>query len=223
MQGALRVVARDSVTGEPVRRLRISVPAGRRAARGTWDGVAVLDSVPAGAHTLRVACMAFPGHALDLASVPVAVRAGATTTITVEVAATGVAPPGEATLGCDQKPYRTVVGEFRGEFEGGAEHNRFIPCRRGSGVPAGHPVLAGGAAPWVWVQLVGAAAGPHLEWPPGRELPNGHTRLYVHWHGTLEGPDRYGHFGMAEYELRVDRVLAVARAAPRGCGAGTAG
>lgn len=119
----------------------------------------------------------------------------------------------------DSGPPATIAGEFRGYHDGSFEYSRFVPCRERSGIPARHPLRTGAGVSGVWMTVVDTAGMPRRPWPT-RQITAPQRldgRSYVRVRGTLVGPGRYGHFGLAPYELRVDSVLRVARAGPRGC------
>ena len=112
-----------------------------------------------------------------------------------------------------------VVGEFRGYHDGAFEYSGFVPCRDRSGIPAAHPVRSSVPQPEVWVTIIDTAGMPARPWPT-RQIAGRlrlYDRAYVRLRGTLVGPGRYGHFAMAQYELRVDSVLQVARTGPPCC------
>ena len=116
---------------------------------------------------------------------------------------------------CDQRPFVAIAGEFRGLYEAGFEHLRFIPCPgAAAGLP---PSLSEAADPdtWVWVWVAPRAAPRPL---PDWESRNGVSRWYVHWRGTIRGPDSYGHFGVGAYEATVDTFLTMRRPGSGDCG-----
>lgn len=204
--GALHVTLTDSASGAPIRRAAVVVGS-LRAARGTAAGVVHVDSLPVGTHTVHITCGRAPRGRLsaELRTTTIAIQGGDTTTMQLTV-------DGRV---CDQRPVTQLSGAFRGYYESGFEHSRFVPCRdAASGVPRDHPARADSA--WVWVSWTQRALTPARPWPAG-EAREGYQRWYVEVDGTLEGPNRYGHLGVSEYALDATGIRRMRRGGPRGC------
>ena len=67
---------------------------------------------------------------------------------------------------------------------------------------------------WVWAEFSPRAAP--RPWPPGDEV-RGFKRWYVHWRGTIHGPDRYGHLGVGSYQATFDTLLTMRRPGGTDC------
>jgi hypothetical protein len=195
----------DSATGQSVRRASVWLNS-QRHARGDSLGRFAFDSVPPGRYRLSVQCATSPVHirASRAREEEIEVRIGQRLTPAIKIDASG----------CDQRPFLDATGEFRGFYEGGFEHSRFVPCPGPvAGLP---PSLSEARDPetWVWVEF-GPRAAPR-PWPDGDDM-RGFTRWYVHWRGMIRGPDRYGHLDVATYEAAVDTFLSMRRPGGTDC------
>lgn len=203
-RATLRGAITDSASEAPVRRAYVWL-GDQRGARADPNGHFVLDSIPPGVYRLRVAC-----------ATGVWIQSRPLWEETLELVAgrpTVRAIVGDA-RGCDQRPFATRTGRYRGFYESGFEHSRFVPCATSAaGLP---PTLAAlrGDSIWVWAEFRAGAVTP--PWPAAAEHP-GFRRWYIEWRGTIRGPDRYGHMSVAEYQAEIDTVLALRRPSRRDC------
>jgi hypothetical protein len=98
------------------------------------------------------------------------------------------------------RPFVTDTAIFRGHYATGFEEGRFWAC---------------GDTTAAWVRLAKDARSGTLRWPkPNDRHP---PRYYVRWLAIRVGPDRYGHMGVASFEMTVLRVLEVRRSGRDDC------
>lgn len=200
--GSIRGTITDSSIGHAVVRATAWLSShdarATRAARADSLGSFVFDSLAPGRYRLSVQCASRPtlGWTHHIWEGNIEISAGQNLTRAFKVGATD----------CDQRPLLSVAGEFRGFYENGFEHSRFIPCP----VPAAGPqsLLSAISKPGVWVWAEFRRRGVPRSWPDG-EQTSGIRRWYVQWRGTIRGPDRYGHLGGAQYEAVVDTFLTI--------------
>ena len=194
----------DSATGQPVLRTWIMV-ASQRYARGDSLGRFTVDSVTPGRHQMSVSCKGstqIGGHQIWQDVVVVVSGQRATRDFKVDA------------RNCDQRPLLAVTGEFRGFYESGFEHSRFVPCPGlVSGLP---PSLASLLDPNVLVWAGFSAGRSPRSWPDGEDV-RGFRRWYIHWRGTIRGPDSYGHMGVAAWSAAFDTALVLRRPAAGDC------
>lgn len=181
---------RERGTGKPV--LRISVCSLRSQAPTFYScftaettGVYELAGLPTGRQQLRVSCITETFvKLLDTLTIDVRPSQRQRQDFAVDI------------RGCDPRPFTVVRGDFRGHFSEGFEESRFVPC--------------GDSTRSAWVTFAPAARPPNVapDWPAVPAV-NGSRRWLVHWHGTLTGPSRYGHFGVSPYQIRVDRITEI--------------
>jgi hypothetical protein len=112
-----------------------------------------------------------------------------------------------STNGCDPRPIRRVANTFRGRFSPGFESSEFVPCKADAWfTPNDSLETYPFDARFAWVAW-SAAAYQRVKWPRAPKDRHGNPVYYVRWHGTVVGPGRYGHLGVAPFEFVVDSVL----------------
>jgi hypothetical protein len=122
--------------------------------------------------------------------------------------------------GCDFRPIRRVTRIFTGFYQAGLETSEFIPCPVDFWALPSDSLAPNYNSQRAWVSWA-KGAGLGKAWPSAPRDSWGNPQYYVRWHGTLEGPGQYGHFGMSPFSFRVDSVLEL-RAPHRGdCGLGS--
>ena len=129
---------------------------------------------------------------------------------------------------CDEPPYREVKGEFRGFYSTGFEHSAFSVCADTAlGIPP-RPARAGDDDGWsemtAWVSFTdqGLADWRRFQASPAADSAEaverrGFGARYVRWHGTLTGPGSFGHMGVSDYQIIVDRVVYLGSGDARVC------
>jgi hypothetical protein len=177
-------------TGKPVLRmsvcsLRSQAPTFYKCFSAETTGVYELAGLPTGRQQLSVSCAtATFVKLLDTLTVDLHARQRRRQDFAVD------------THGCDPRPFTVVKSDFRGHFSEGFEESRFVPC--------------GDSTRYAWVTFTPAARPPNVapDWP---DVPvvNGYPRWFVHWHGTMTGPSRYGHFGVSPYQITVDSIIEI--------------
>ena len=120
-----------------------------------------------------------------------------------------------STVCCDGRPVRRVTGEWRGYYTFGFESSDFVPCTADRWTVASDSI-APNQGVTAWVTLSDRAA-QHFDAPPVAETPPGYPRYFVRWRGTVTGPDRYGHMGLADFEIEVDKILEIRAPGPNDC------
>jgi hypothetical protein len=195
----LRLTVIDSATGQPIRRAYAAeflyLPEGRmrpRQAAGDSLGRLTFDSVRAWPVniTCRTTDESREGRVAQLDSATLVNAAGRSW----EIRGDGSA--------CDQRPVVVQRGRWRGRYSAGFEHSEFRWC--------------GDTTRAIWVRFKQKTAeSPRVKWPPSTD-PYTYT-AFITVVGTMRGPDRYGHLGVATYELEVDSVLSARAAGPRDC------
>jgi len=124
-----------------------------------------------------------------------------------------------STSGCDLRPVRQVVGIFRGHYTRGFESSEFVPCPDDAWfVPSdsldSYPYDARRAwATWPRDYRIDTLA----RWPDVPRDEWGNPRYFITWRGTVIGPGRYGHMGVAPFEFKVDSILEVRTPAQGDC------
>jgi hypothetical protein len=181
----------DSSTGRAIIRTRICrevdlrAPYGRGIRCATPDSLGrfSLDSLPEDRQVVTVTCSG--ERILDvrlLRQDTITLGPGAVTRIDVRTDAAE----------CDMRPFIERRGEFTGYYRFGFEESAFTPC--------GESVSA-------WVTFGPQAAERHVVWP--KQNDPYYPSYFVRWTGTLRGPWHYGHLGVSQYEVVVDRILEV--------------
>lgn len=216
-RGAIVGTLRDSATGRPLTRgsacawltASPNAPPMRCVRADSITGIFTLDGLRPGRYTLRLQCISLtlPGSILD--------------TLGVEI--TGAGPIRRefsvATATCDMRPRRTIVGKFRGHYRAGFEESRFTPCPADRwwvpGDSVGTRFVRRGEA-WVTWRTPRDRRAP-VAWPEV-ERTRGGRQYYVRFGGTVTGPGRYGHFGIAPFLMTVDTVLEVRAPTADDCG-----
>lgn len=205
-KGTARVVGTiiDTDTGKPIMRtsvcrlVNLGVPYGEGQICASPDttGRYVMDSLPEGVQALSISCdgiTPFKGRWLRFDTLNVGPG---------EEARLDVHGPA---LTCDMTPFVIKRAVFRGHYRAGFEESRFGAC-------------ADSITAWVNVTPAARKTGP--KWPK----PNGKysATWFVEWEGVLRGPWRwrYGHMGVSNYELTVERVLKVRHPKAGDCEAG---
>ena len=110
--------------------------------------------------------------------------------------------------GCYTAFPRSRTGELRGHYSFGFEESNFSPCPSDAWYFDDDSLSRGARGRWTWVTLAKATAAPTVRWP-SRANREAYPRYYVHWRGTVTGPDYYGHLGGSRYLLSVDSVIEV--------------
>ena len=204
-RGSVRGTVTDAASGKPVLRTGVSLGV-EYYTSGDSLGRFAFDSVAPGRYRLRVHCTPriSTAHEHLLWEDDLKIAADGSRLLNLRVDA------GD----CDQRPFVAVEGEFRGFFEGGFEYRRFLPCPGPiGGIP---PSLSDVEDPGTVIWANFAPQNMSELWPEGEEL-QGFTRWYIRWHGTIRGPDRYGHLGGSPYEARIDTVFLMRRPAAGDC------
>jgi hypothetical protein len=121
-----------------------------------------------------------------------------------------------STVGCDHRPMRRITRVFTGFWTPGFEASEFIPCPVDSWFLPGDSLPPNYNSQSAWARLGKGARV--TKWPNAPRDRWGNPQFYVEWHGTLEGPGHYGHFGMSAFFFTADSIIQI-RAPQRGdCG-----
>ena len=134
-------------------------------------------------------------------------------------------------VGCDQRAIRTETRVFTGFYTPGFESSRFDPCPNDSWIilsdTAGVPRYSlkdipkefeSKMAPHAWVTWAVPKGAKSFSWPKIEKRDAwGNATYFVRWHGTMTGPGNYGHMGVSEFELKVDRLIAIEEPNARSC------
>ncbi|MFL5608757.1 MAG: hypothetical protein ACJ8AD_20040 [Gemmatimonadaceae bacterium] len=197
----------DSLTGEPLRNLHMSLREGGLIARTDSLGRYLYSDALLGTHEVRFTCPTKRTRS---------VRIGATQRIEVSPQTDSVIDFYVHLRNCEELPLRTWSGEFRGHYTYGFETSMFAPC-----VPFESFVgtaLEGIDRGFAWVnfsEAAGAQAGSM--WPRDMKPAQEYGPFYVRWRATVEGPATYGHMGVSNYAMKVTEVFEVRHAAPSDC------
>jgi hypothetical protein len=192
----------DSASGNPLVGAFIAALKSQRwgRERSGANGGYVLDRIPPGVTELEFHCPSATMLGWPIEVRPIRLRAGQDTVVDIRVSATT----------CGEPPYAERRGTFQGSFSVGFEHSSFAPCPDTTlGVPLLRP-KGGWLVGTIWVQVDSATSRRLGEsWPRVRPDSRGYLDYFVRWHGTLKGPGRYGHMGVAGYLMEVDTVYSV--------------
>jgi hypothetical protein len=120
------------------------------------------------------------------------------------------------TRGCDGRPILRRVGEWRGHFTSGFEVSGFVACPGNAWLVPSDSVMPPSTGVGAWAEL-SARALHRTDWPDATESSRGYTEHYVRWRGTVVGPARYGHLGVSDFEIDVDRILEIRAPRPDDC------
>jgi hypothetical protein len=194
---SMRLAVRDSVVDAPVRRAFLWL-SDRYWAKGSTDGIISADSIVPGKYRLVVGCAVLRNltpHTFADEEIVIAPGARIVRAINVSAAA------------CDQRPFISLTGTFRGFIQFGFEHSRFVACP-GSAMRSSIPAAVSDSTKLVWVAFRDARGNALQRWPTGSDRA-GYREWLVEWSGRIVGPDRYGHLGVAEYEAEIDSVFNV--------------
>lgn len=112
---------------------------------------------------------------------------------------------------CVEPPFRKQRIRIAGLYSWGFENSSFIPC---AGMP---PEARYYDRPgFYWVDIP-----PGLHSAVSRAANPGDSGMgrvmYVEWLTTTTGPGRYGHMGMALYQMEVEAIYKVSATAPASC------
>lgn len=220
----LHLAVIDSSTGAPMARLLVHVTAAPLSppprGRGLPDNARVLFEqrldrqgrqtirrLPEGTTSLEVYC---PDR--DGPWIPVLVRRD------VQLAGESVVEIRVPTSPCEvpTPPKTSRYGRYHGFLGAARGFSSFFPC-----ADAGGALLPdGGAKAGRYADVVFAR---RLWMAPSmgeaeRDSITGGSRAWVRWAGTLSGPGRYGKFGRAMYEMRVDSIFEIGPPAGKRCG-----
>jgi hypothetical protein len=197
---SLNTVVTDSLSGKPILRIvlwniRRSGPQNSSAyyAQSDSTGQVRLDSIPAGVkQQFQVVCEQGRMRSKRLDTLNTVLAPGEVRQWSVRTSARG----------CDQRPFTVHQGVFEGRWRSGFEESRFVPC---------DPLL-----PEAWVAFApDAQTGPGVKWP--EDLDKYYPEVFVRFEGQLVGPWRYGHLGVSDYQLTVNRTLEVRTPAKTHC------
>jgi hypothetical protein len=120
-------------------------------------------------------------------------------------------------VGCDLRPMRQVTGIFRGHYTPGFESSEFIPCKADAWfIPSDSLNTYPYDAKHAWASWR-AASRQKLNWTPAPRDQSGNPTYYVRWRGTVVGPGRYGHLGVAPFRFFVDSVLELRAPGKKDC------
>lgn len=170
----------------------------------------LLDSLPEDSVHVQVVCptarpMARSGAKISLHFF---VRAAATIDTTVVVDHNG----------CDPRPIRSEQRVFTGFYTPGFESSRFVPCANDNWMLPADSLSWLPYEPQAWatfnsyhrkdrVQVTGEA----------KQDSYGNPTYHVRFHGTMTGPESYGHMGVSQFAFAVDSIVSMAGTAPRSC------
>jgi hypothetical protein len=113
-------------------------------------------------------------------------------------------------------PVTTFSRVFTGHYTPGFESSEFIPCPTDSRLLPSDSLR--GPDTWrAWVVWRHPSQWQVVAWPQVDRNLFGNPRYFVRWHGTVEGPGRYGHMGGAAFQLQVDTILEVREPRPGDC------
>jgi hypothetical protein len=197
----------DSLTGEPVPNLYMSVKEQGVIARTDSLGRYLYSGAASGTIEVRFACPTM--RALGM-------RIGATQRVEVSPQTDSVIDFHVRFRNCEEPPLRTWSDEFRGHYIYGFETSMFAPC-----VPFESFVgtaFEGIDRNYAWVNFTEAAnAQAGRMWPHDMKPAQEYGPFYVRWRARVEGPARYGHMGVSMYDMKVTEVLEVRHSAPTDC------
>jgi hypothetical protein len=197
----------DSLTGEPVPDLYMSVKERGVVARTDSLGRYLYSGALPGTHEVRFACPTKRAWGAGI---------GATQRIEVSPQTDSVIDFYVRLRNCEEPPPRSWSGEFRGHYLYGFETSMFAPC-----VPFESFVgtaYEGIDRSYAWVNFSEAAnAQAGSMWPRDMKPAQEYGPFYVRWRATVEGPASYGHMGVSMYEMKVTEVLELRRVAPTDC------
>lgn len=208
---SVRLTIRDTMANAPVRRTYLWL-ADYRSVLGTPQGELRLDSIAPGRYRLQVGCSvarSLTPHILLSDTIALAPYENMRRTISTSAA------------GCDQRPYLSLRGTFRGLVQFGFEHSRFIACTS-EGARVGLPPALADSTANITVELGERAGKEPTRWPPGSEREF-YQEWFVEFTGTIEGPWRFGHLGGSEYQAVIDVVHRVRPSRPVDCDKESAG
>jgi hypothetical protein len=201
----LHGIVRDSVTARAMQKTWVCATIVISKSSGEYRCVPVdsagayrLDSLPVGRLRVSVDCETVRGLMqlpLDADSITFAPSSDSRRDWTV------------SHVGCDLRPIRYATGVFRGHYTPGFESSEFVPCAADAwfipGDSLGNTTYDDQRA---WAEWKPGAM-QRLTWPRLKRDEYGNSRYYVRWRATVVGPGRYGHMGIAPFEIRVDSVL----------------
>ena len=204
--GRLVVTLRDTANGDTL--IRGSVCANitymSRCAPANGGARFTIENLPFYSYDLVAGCRVVRGLPKQIGQSPVTIRDTATTEVTLDVSFEG----------CDMRPMRRVTGTMSGSYLTGFEEGRIMPCRPSEWY------VASDSSRMTWLEEVNDRVWRNVRWPkPGKiyykdEKGNqvelqGTDEYFVTVHGTLEGPDHFGHLGVAAFRFVVDEVISV--------------
>lgn len=200
--GSVRGIIRDSSTGTPVVGAMAMVRCAGCYGRRSTDSLGryEITRLPSGTHSLELYCPSRTTLGRELATLEVTIEPGNATVVNHEVA------PGA----CYEPPYSERKGVFRGHWVAGFESSGFNPCPDSS-LGIGTGLLPGKrlGRSRAWATLSPAARRQSIDWPDNAPRDSWGPRYFVVWRGTLKGPGMYGHMGVSEFEMLVDRIVLV--------------
>lgn len=120
-----------------------------------------------------------------------------------------------STTGCDGRPIIRRTGEWRGYFTSGFEESGFVPCRSDRWTLPSDSIAAN-AGVGAWVEMP-ERVWRRIHWPTVPEVQAGYPRYYVRWRGAVVGPGIYGHGGISDFLLAVDKVFEIRAPRPGDC------
>jgi hypothetical protein len=197
----------DSLTGEPLRNLDMSLREHGLIARTDSLGRYLYSGALPGTHEIRFTCPTKRTWSRHV---------GATQRLDVSPQTDSVVDFYVHLRNCEEPPLRTWSGEFRGHYAYGFETSMFAPC-----VPFESFVgtaLEGTERGFAWVNFSEAAsAQAGSMWPRDMKPAQEYGPFYVRWRATVLGPASYGHMGVSMYGMKVTEVFEVRHATPTDC------
>ena len=209
--GVLSATVFDSLTGKPIVGARVTIWCPGCYGRWPTDtaGHFRRGSLPPGQFRLEFHCPSVTPLGAEILHRDVVISPNRETVVNVRV----------PFATCVEPKYSERTGIFRGYWTSGFEESRFFPCADTLlGVSA--PLLPGRriGQPSAWADLSSSAWPRSLKGPRGAPVDEyGNPTLFVTWHGVLKGPGSYGHLGVSEYSMVVDRVIAIKAKGPANC------
>ena len=193
--GKIVATAYDVSNGRPYKGVRVSVSAPNINGRHPTcaDGKVEFNDVPAGTWSVTAICPSETIAGREILNMAVWVTPGQTKTIRISVS-NGF---------CNEPEYTERAMTIAGHFMHGFELNSMSPCNPG----ALDLTKNTWGEPRIWVVL---PAGSSAEIEPD-------VTHYIEARGTLKGPGRFGHFGMAAYEFEIDEILSHEAVAETDC------
>jgi hypothetical protein len=209
--GVVTATVTDSLAAKPLVGARVTIRCPGCYGRWTTDsaGKFTRTGLPPGKFVIEFHCASATLLGAEILHQDVTISPNTETVVDVRV------PPGQ----CNEPAYSERTGVFRGYWTTGFEENSFTPCADTSlGISA--PLLPGKRLrlATAWADVSSSAWPQSLKEPENAPVDqSGNPRVFVTWHGVLKGPGTYGHMGVSEFSMAVDRVIDISVKGPADC------